>query len=430
MTSYTVSIIIPTHNRSASLLRLLGALSKQTYSLEQIEVIVVANGCTDGTPEILRQLQTSFKLKIIEQSDQGPAGARNNGAAFATGQLLIFLDDDIEPTSSLVESFVTAHTDSPGKVALGYLPPHMGNKRDFLSQELRRWWEDKFNAMREPGHRFRYHDMLSGNFCIQSDKFRRIAGFDTNFRSCLDDSEFGFRLLKSGETFIFIEDAKGYHYETRNLRGMFIRKYNEGHAEVLLGQKHPELKSVLFLSQIQKFSTLVRHVLFTSAFHFSTLDDLGSEVFHKLLGVLEWMRLRRPWRFILDISMIYWYMRGAADKLGSKKAFFDFLNAEFDQEKEFASIIEINLAEGFDCAETRIDQECPNGLVIRYGKHKIGTLDPVPGLERLRGDHLRLILAKYFPIPILMALAHEGLIDEKFGAVRLIALGDEFLSAD
>jgi len=430
MIRYTVSIVIPTHNRSASLLRLLDALSKQTYPLEEIEVIVVANGCTDGTPEILRKLQTSFKLKIIEQSDQGPASARNNGAANATGKLLIFLDDDIEPTFSLVESFVIAHTDSPGKVAIGYLPPHMGDKRDFLSQELRRWWEDKFNAMREAGHRFRYHDMLSGNFSIQSDKFLQLAGFDTKFRSCLDDSEFGFRLLKSGATFIFIEDAKGYHYETRNLRGMYTRKYNEGHAEVLLGQKHPELKSVLFLSHIQKFSTLAQHFLFTSAFHFSKIGDLASEIFHKLLGVLEWMRLRRPWRFILDILMIYWYMRGVADKLGSKKAFSNFLNEEFDQEKEVVSIIDIDLAEGLDCAETRINKERPKGLKIRYGKYKIGTIDPIPGMECLRGDHFRPILAKYFPIPILKALAHEGLIDEKFGVVRLIAVDDEFLSTD
>ncbi|MBF8302594.1 MAG: glycosyl transferase family 2, partial [Candidatus Dadabacteria bacterium] len=50
----TISIIIPTHNRSASLLRTLDALRVQTYPLQQVEVLVVADGCSDGTVEGLR----------------------------------------------------------------------------------------------------------------------------------------------------------------------------------------------------------------------------------------------------------------------------------------------------------------------------------------------------------------------------------------
>jgi len=429
MKRYTVSIVIPTHNRSASLIRLLTALSKQTYPLEEIEVIVVANGCTDRTTEILKQIQTPFTLKIIEQSDQGPAGARNNGADRAEGRFLIFLDDDVEPSSSLVESFVAAHTCSPGKIAIGYLHPNMDGKRDFISKELRRWWEDQFNAMREPGHRFSYHEMLSGNFSIEYEKFRQLGGFDTKFRACLDDSEFGFRLLKSGASFVFIENAKGDHHENRNLRGMYVRKYNEGQAEVLLAQKHPELRPVLTLSRFQGYSIILYRLILTFAFYLSRIGDIASETLHKLLFILEWLRLRRPWRTILNILMIYWYMRGVADKLGSKKAYLNLLNEDFFQEED-ESVIEIDLAQGFAGAEQRIDEERPKGLKLRYGKHEIGTLNQFPEMEYLRGDHLRPILAKYFQIQILKALASEGLVEEKFGKARLIEFGGGFLPAD
>ena len=50
-----VSVIIPTHNRSASLRRTLDALRRQTYSLEQVEVVVVADGCIDDTVEMLNR---------------------------------------------------------------------------------------------------------------------------------------------------------------------------------------------------------------------------------------------------------------------------------------------------------------------------------------------------------------------------------------
>src|SRR5262245_27713292 len=117
------SVIIPTYNRCADLKRVLDALCLQTYPLKQFEVLVVADGCTDGTLAMLRNYRAPFALRIVEQSNQGPGAVRNRGAFLACGRLFLFLDDDVEPTPPLIEAHVEAHRHRASGVVLGPYPP-------------------------------------------------------------------------------------------------------------------------------------------------------------------------------------------------------------------------------------------------------------------------------------------------------------------
>src|SRR5687768_11304898 len=75
-----VSVIIPTFNRCNSVRRILDALAKQTFDLAQVEVLVVPDGSSDGTETMLQNYAAPFELRIIAQTNQGAATARNNGA--------------------------------------------------------------------------------------------------------------------------------------------------------------------------------------------------------------------------------------------------------------------------------------------------------------------------------------------------------------
>jgi glycosyltransferase involved in cell wall biosynthesis len=88
-----ISVIIPAHNEEIYLPATLDALKRQNYSA--IEVIVVANGCTDGTAEAAHD--RCDRLIVLSQKSLGVA--RNLGARMAKGELLIFLDADtcLEP---------------------------------------------------------------------------------------------------------------------------------------------------------------------------------------------------------------------------------------------------------------------------------------------------------------------------------------------
>ena len=87
-----LSIIIPTFNRCELLYRALNSVFKQTYS--DYEVIVIDDGSTDGTAEMLQKSFT--QVRYVFQSNKGVSAARNKGLALAQGRWIAFLDSDDE----------------------------------------------------------------------------------------------------------------------------------------------------------------------------------------------------------------------------------------------------------------------------------------------------------------------------------------------
>src|SRR5690606_607060 len=134
-----VSVVIPTRDRSEVLRRTLDALARQTVPAEAMEVIVVADGCTDDTTTWLRGYRPRYRLRCGELPHSGPAAARNAGAAAAAGEILLFLDDDIEPAPGFVAEHLRSHEGSAAVVAIGPCPPIAPGRQDFWRVLFRRW---------------------------------------------------------------------------------------------------------------------------------------------------------------------------------------------------------------------------------------------------------------------------------------------------
>jgi GT2 family glycosyltransferase len=400
-----VSVIVPTHNRSASLRRALDALGAQTYPVNLIEVIVVADGCTDDTGKMLACYTPPFKLRVVEQATQGPAVARNRGATLATGRLLVFLDDDVQAAPRLIETHVRAHDRCPGRVVVGYYPPVLQVQTGFFRCALRSWWENKFSIMSEPGHRYTYRDLLSGNLSLEAETFAAIGGFDPVLY-CHEDYELGIRLIKAGAPLTFALDAVGYHYETSQLSRSFRRKYDEGCADVLIGRRHPELRPALALARAGSWSRL-NYVLRKAAFAFPAAERLFAIGSRFALGIFERLRMRDLWRRLLDNMLDYWYWRGVAKEIRSERALADFLRNAPAGSADDDSEIEIDLRDGLEAAERRLSAERPASARIRYGRQAVGRIPPRPDAERLRGAHLRAILATTMTWPLLNAVTVE-----------------------
>ena len=91
-----VSVIVPTHNRSNMLVKAIESIYNQSY--KNIEVIIIANGCTDNTCDIVATLQNRFKtITFLNFKESlGGAEARNKGLDITKGEYIAFLDDDDE----------------------------------------------------------------------------------------------------------------------------------------------------------------------------------------------------------------------------------------------------------------------------------------------------------------------------------------------
>jgi glycosyltransferase involved in cell wall biosynthesis len=85
-----VSAIVATYNRADVVGQAIESILGQTY--ENIEVIIVDDGSTDSTHEVLRQFGN--RLRVFRQENAGPAAARNRGIAAARGEIISFLDSD------------------------------------------------------------------------------------------------------------------------------------------------------------------------------------------------------------------------------------------------------------------------------------------------------------------------------------------------
>jgi len=103
-----VSVIIPAYNAAATLVATLDSVLNQTF--KDFEIICVDDGSTDATLPIIKEYGDSVRL--LEQANNGPAAARNNGARNSSGEYLAFLDaDDIWAPEFLARSVATLDVD-------------------------------------------------------------------------------------------------------------------------------------------------------------------------------------------------------------------------------------------------------------------------------------------------------------------------------
>ena len=103
-----VTVIIPVYNCLPYIHECLDSVVNQT--LQDIEVILIDDGCSDGTEKVINAYAKKDKrIKLLRQSNQGAAIARNNGLAVAKGEYLSFLDsDDIFDLNMLEEMYIQA----------------------------------------------------------------------------------------------------------------------------------------------------------------------------------------------------------------------------------------------------------------------------------------------------------------------------------
>ena len=115
-----VTAVIPTHNRVGQLVRTLESLRQSTISgLGSLEVIVVANACTDGTADALARAPWPFRLRTVEEPIANLNRARNRGVAAAKGEFVALLDDDVWVEPGWLEAIVEAFSRHPASLLAG-----------------------------------------------------------------------------------------------------------------------------------------------------------------------------------------------------------------------------------------------------------------------------------------------------------------------
>lgn len=183
-----VSVIIPVYNGSKYLATTIESVLAQTYPLH--EIIVIDDGSTDSSPEILRSY--GDRLRVIRQRNQGVALARNAGLTHASGELITFIDqDDLWPadrTRLMVEALRAAPS---AQLAAGLV--------EVLYERARppSPLDDFGTVMRE---------FYVGSLCIRRELFDTLGPFHTGI-GYADDVDFMMRRREAKVETVYLEDV-------------------------------------------------------------------------------------------------------------------------------------------------------------------------------------------------------------------------------
>jgi len=127
-----VSVIVPVYNKVSYLKRSIDSILRQKY--QEFELIIVDDGSTDGSGELLKQFDDP-RITIISQGNAGPGAARNCGIKNSNGELVAFLDADDEWLPDyLSESIALLDTASKDTVAVasGYFEYPQGKSTESM----------------------------------------------------------------------------------------------------------------------------------------------------------------------------------------------------------------------------------------------------------------------------------------------------------
>lgn len=231
MADPVVSVVVPTFNRAPSLRRLLAALQEAEVPPGGVEVVVVDDGSSDGTAEVVAA--AGPPIRYVRQENRGPAAARNRGWASARGQIVAFTDDDTVPDRrwllDLVEWF-DSHPDA-GAVGGAIRPLRPGFLAEFVQLDRLVGHGDD-----ERGVRF----LVTANVAFRRWALERVGGFDEGFATpAAEDTDLSFRLRAAGVPLHTCAGAVVLH-DHRTTLGALVRTYVEhGRGFEALARNHP-----------------------------------------------------------------------------------------------------------------------------------------------------------------------------------------------
>lgn len=246
-------MIIPTHNRASILEKTLEALLEgQTGPLPPWEVLVVDDGSTDDTSELLRSKERKYgsRFKAFRQENLKQGAARNRAMARAQGTLFVFLGDDIIPTPEFLSRHWRAYENLGQPRRHGLIGQTLWHP-DIPPSPFRMWigqWGLQFGfCLIQDKDNVPFNFFYTSNLSFSRDLYDDLGGFDEGFQEYgWEDIELGYRYVQQGGMRLrYDPEAVAYHYHRITVRSFCDRQYKVGYSAVRFGRLHPELQSFL-----------------------------------------------------------------------------------------------------------------------------------------------------------------------------------------
>src|SRR5579862_5812673 len=209
-----ITIVIPVYNQAALTERCLTALGEGDF-----EVVVVDDASIDSTQEVLTGLAGRIKT-VIHSVNQGFATSCNHGAAVASGEFLVFLNNDTIPKAGWLEALVRYADTHPRASVIGSKLVYPDNTiqhagvvvcQDRYPRHIYTGFPAEHPAVNKPRQ---FQIVTAASMLARRSAFGQIGCFDSAFRNGFEDVDFCLRLHKAGHEIHYCPESVVEHLES------------------------------------------------------------------------------------------------------------------------------------------------------------------------------------------------------------------------
>lgn len=302
--STLVSVIMPSYNQRDALEVTLNSFSHQKGIACSWEVILVDDGSSDGTPELLRNYKANYKIDIINIKHGGRAVARNAAIANARGEIIIMCDCDRAVSNYFLAYHIHNHLNLASDVIV------VGNifelyfsdlvaRRDALLDDAKNDFQRFKPLARQPAYAKAVYQMFdekgttaylmpwiaffSGNISLRASHLQEHK-FDENFIDWgFEHFELGYRLHKTGMQYVYEPKAINFHFAHRRHSRFYEHSIKDSYR--YFQSKYPNLELSLFNQFLYgQISLQEFHNSLAKESCYKTIENYNQPVYYKQLA--------------------------------------------------------------------------------------------------------------------------------------------------
>lgn len=228
------SVVVSFHNEAAFLNRCVSSLLKLSYPSESYEVILVDDGSEDGWEGIVAELVRAnpTRIRVLSQTDKGPAAGRNLGILNSRGSVVAFTDPDCVVDSNWL---------------LGHVKSYTSQEVGGVQGRIETDWDELLYPIRVSPAGSLY---VTCNISYRREVLEKVGLFDENFR-WKEDDDLAYRVIENGWRLVSDASAVIYHPVKYLKPRALIRLALKRRYDVLLYKKHQDIaKGYLHLKEL------------------------------------------------------------------------------------------------------------------------------------------------------------------------------------
>lgn len=242
MNKNNVSIIVSAKNESEHILKCLNSILSQTYPTNLYEILVIDNGSSDNTVELVRSIPKDVNITIYVHTGSTISSVRNYGASLASGNVLGFIDGDCTAPSQWLSTGLELLTSDPRIGCVGFA----GAEPDGTATWVEKTWSSINRRTRFEGtHKVQW--LSSFNLLMWRKVFDAVNGFNESLVTC-EDVDIGYRISETHDLIMSDKIKVSHHGEPKTLRHFFLKELWRGTSNLksfwLTGHKKRELLNV------------------------------------------------------------------------------------------------------------------------------------------------------------------------------------------